>query len=282
MRRTVLVILIDMHVHSTYSDGTLPVEVIAKSAKRRHLSLISLTDHDTTAGLAPFASACKSYDIQGLCGIELSAEADYTLHILGYRISPSGTPQLDKALAEIRTHRDERNLEICSKLRKLGLGIEIEEVRALSRGEVVARPHIARLMIQKGYVHSNAEAFIKYLGMGAPAYVPRVRLSPEECVRLIADAGGVAALAHPAQTHLADDALDSLLKRLKGCGLWGIEAVYSGHSPEQIYYFLSLADKYGLFPTAGSDFHGANSPGIDLGMPVSEDFLPWARLGVKI
>ncbi len=275
-------ILIDMHVHSTYSDGTKSAEEIVRCAKRRHLSLISLTDHDTTAGLAPFAASCRANNISGLCGIELSAEADYTLHILGYRIPPSGAFELEKALAKIRTHRDERNTEICSKLRKLGLDIEIEEVQALSRGEVVARPHIARLMVTKGYVRSNAEAFCKYLGMGAAAYVPRVRLSAEESIHLISESGGLAALAHPAQTRLDSTSLELLIKKLKDFGLWGMESIYSGHSPEQIYSFLSLADKYGLFPTAGSDFHGANSPGIELGLPVSEDFLPWARLGIKI
>lgn len=274
-------ILIDMHVHSTFSDGTLSVEAIAKAAKRRHLSLISLTDHDTTSGLRPFTEACRANGIAGLCGIELSAEADYTLHILGFRITPQAK-ELETRLAEIRKYRDDRNVEICAKLQKSGMDITVEDAAAISGGEVVARPHIARLMVQRGYVSSNAEAFIKYLGIGGSAYVPRVRLSAEECVRLIADAGGVAVLAHPAQTKLDDAALKGLLGRLKEAGLWGLEAVYSGHSSEQIYHYLSLCDKFGLFPTAGSDFHGSNSPGIDIGMAVSENFLPWARLGINI
>lgn len=274
-------ILIDMHVHSNYSDGTFSVEAIVRAARRRHLSFVSLTDHDTTAGLLPFISACRKYSIEGLTGIELSAESDNTLHILGFRISHNCS-ELEQKLTEIRNYRDERNVQICSKLQKLGFDIQIEDVTALSNGQVVARPHIARLMIQKGYVFTVAEAFFKYLGLGGTAYIPRVRLLPEECISLIKQAGGVAVLAHPAQTHLDDDSMDQLLRKLKDYGLWGIEAVYSSHSPEQIYKYLSIANKFGLFPTAGSDFHGANSQVTDLGIPVSEDFLPWARLGVRI
>ena len=274
-------ILIDMHVHSNYSDGLLSVESIAQAAKRRHLSFVSLTDHDTTEGLAPFMSACKKYGVEGLQGIELSAESDFTLHILGFRIDRLNGP-LQNRLGEIRENRNLRNHVICKKLQELGLDIQIEDAEALSKGQVVARPHIARLMLQKGYVSSMGEAFVKYIGYGGSAHVQRTRLSAEECISLITGAGGLAVIAHPAQTYLDDEKMDQLLRRLKDNGLWGIEALYSGHSPEQIYNYLKLADKFDLYPTAGSDFHGSNSHGVELGIPVSEDFLPWARLGVKI
>ena len=274
-------ILIDMHVHSTYSDGTLSVESLVRAAKKRHLAFISISDHDTTAGIAPFMLECRKQCAQGLAGIELSAESDYALHILGFRINPDDT-KLEQRLTEIRNYRDMRNYEICKKLQGLGFDIQIENVTALSKGQVIARPHIARLMMKKGYVSSIAEAFIKYIGIGGSAYVSRIRLSAEECISLINGAGGLAVLAHPAKTNLDDDRMDELIGRLKDCGLWGIEAVYSGHSPEQIYKYLTLADKFGIFPTAGSDFHGGNGSGVDLGISVSEDFLPWARLGVKI
>lgn len=274
-------ILVDMHVHSTYSDGTLSVGALAAAAKRRHLAFISLTDHDTTDGLAPFIAACRANAIECLTGIELSADAEFTLHVLGYRISHDGAA-LENRLGYIRARRDERNAEICRRLQKLGMDVTIEEAAGLSRGQVVARPHIARLMIQKGYAASIADAFTRYIGLSGSAYVPRVRLSAEECISLISGAGGLAVLAHPAQTRLDDDRLEALVKKLRGYGLWGIEAGYASHSPEQIYKYLTLGEKYGLFPTAGSDFHGGNSPGIDLGVPVSEDFMPWARLGVKI
>ena len=274
-------ILIDMHVHSNYSDGTLSVGSIAKAAKKRHLAFISLTDHDTTEGLAPFMAACRENGVEGLSGIELSADSDFTLHILGFRIDPTNEA-LQKRLRDIRNNRDDRNHKICRKLQELGFDIHIEDVVLLSRGEVVARPHIARLMMQKGYVSSIGQAFTEYLGSGGKAYVPRERLSAEECISLITEAGGVAVLAHPVQTYLGDDELRSLLGRLKDHGLWGIEAIYPGHSPEQIYNYLKMAEMFDLYPTAGSDFHGSNSHGVELGIAVSEDFLPWARLGVKI
>lgn len=274
-------ILIDMHVHSNYSDGLLSVDSIAQAAKKRHLAFVSLTDHDTTEGLVPFMSACKEHGVEGLQGIELSADSDFTLHILGFRIDRFNGA-LQNRLGEIRENRNLRNHKICKKLQDLGLDIQIEDAEALSKGQVVARPHIARLMMQKGYVSSMGEAFIKYIGYGGSAHVDRTRLTAEECISLITDAGGLAVIAHPSQTYLEDEKMDRLLRRLKDNGLWGIEALYSGHSPEQIYKYLKLADKFDLYPTAGSDFHGTNSHGVELGVAVSEDFLPWARLGVKI
>ena len=278
--RAAPMILIDMHVHSRYSDGTLTPGQIAHEARRRGLALLALTDHDTTAGLAPFMRSCAGEGIKGVCGIELSAEAPFTLHILGYRISP-GAGELEARLDYIRERRDARNLLICEKLRALGVDIDIEEAREISGGYVVARPHIARLLINKGYAGIVAEAFTKYLGRGAAAYVACERFSAEECISLIRGAGGVAVLAHPFQCRLDDEGLEALLFRLKDAGLWGIEAVYGANSPETTYRHLKMARKFGLFTTAGSDFHGGNSPGVELGIPVSEDILPWARLGIR-
>lgn len=274
-------IFIDMHVHSTFSDGAYSVEAIAKAAKMRNLSLVCLTDHDTTSGLVPFTAACRRCGVNSLCGIELSAEADYTLHILGYRISP-GSSELEKRLEDVRKHRDVRNAEICAKLRALGMDIRLEDAEALSGGEVVARPHIAKLMVKRGYVSSGNEAFAKYLDRNGSAYVPRVRLSAEECITLIRGAGGLPVLAHPPQTLLGADELEKLVAKLKSVGLWGIESVYPGFSTTQIYDYLSLCDKYDMYPTAGSDFHGSAASGIGIGMAVGESFLPWARLGIKI
>ncbi|MDO5114931.1 MAG: PHP domain-containing protein [Synergistaceae bacterium] len=271
-------LMIDMHVHSRYSDGSLGTAQLAAAAKRRGLSLLALTDHDTTAGLPSFAEACSAEGIAALSGIELSAEAPYTLHILGYRIAPGG--RLEERLADIRNKRNARNLLICEKLRRLGLDVTEEEAKGISGGEVVARPHIARLLIKKGYVGSTAEAFTKYLDRGGAAYVERERLSAEECISLIREAGGLAVLAHPAQCRLDDDGLLALLARLKEAGLWGMEALYGANCAETTYKHLKMAGQMGLYPTAGSDFHDG-SRGTGLGMAVSEDFLPWARLRVR-
>lgn len=272
-------ITVDMHVHSTYSDGTCTPAQIARFARRQGLFMVALTDHDTTSGLAPFADACADEHIAGLCGIELSADAPYTLHILGYRITP-GSPRMEERLCYIRRCRKDRNIKICEKLRELGLDISVEEAENYSGGEVVARPHIARLLTEKGYVSGISEAFSKYLARGGAAYVPRVRLSAEECIALVRDAGGLAVLAHPHQTGLDEEGLCALITRLKDAGLWGIEAIYGSAPPDVTYGYLKLAKRFGLFATAGSDFHGGNKPDTAMGILVSDDFLPWARLGI--
>lgn len=270
--------LIDMHVHSVYSDGNCTVEQLARRAKRLGLSLLALTDHDTTEGLNPFLSACEKYGVPALTGLELAADEDFTLHILGYRIDPDDAG-LALKLAELRRRRGVRNAAICEKLQRLGMDISVEEVEAEANGEVVARPHIAAVLRKKGYVETMRKAFEKYIGLGRPAYVSRELMSAEDCIAAIKNAGGLAVMAHPYQAGLDSEELGELAGRLKDAGLWGIEAVYAGYSSEQTFELMKIAGKYSLYPTAGSDFH--SSGGDEIGMPVSEDFLPWARLGVR-
>lgn len=274
-------IRIDMHVHSIYSDGTYTPDALACAAKSRGLSFLTLTDHDTTEGLLDFEIACRRHSVQSLNGVELSAEAPYTLHILGYRIKP-GIRQLERRLEFIREHRNQRNLEICRKLRAHGLDIVYGDVEAEAHGCVVARPHIARALMKKGYVSSVHEAFAKYLSVGTPGYVQRERLTARECVELIVEAGGLPVLAHPAQTKLQGEEFDKLVYKLKDYGLWGLEAKYSKNSLYQNYDYMQEAKRFGLYPTAGSDFHGQPGQNIPLGIDVDENFLPWARLGLSI
>lgn len=272
--------IIDMHVHSRFSDGTFTPERLAAAAKRRGLSLMALTDHDTTAGLPSFMRACADCGVRGLTGIELSAEAPFTLHILGYRIRLKDAV-LESRLEDVRRARDARNDKICAKLNALGFDMTMDEVREASNGQVVARPHFARVMVRKGFVANETQAFIRYLDRRGAAYVARERLSAEECISLIRGAGGVASLAHPAQCRLPDDELEALIARLKEAGLWGLEALYGANSPEYTYHSMELAGKFGLYPTAGTDFHGDSSHIPDLGMTVCDELLPWARLNVK-
>ena len=275
------VIRVDLHTHSTDSDGTLSPEELVRHARRRGVAVLSLTDHDTTAGLESFLLACRQNGVRGIAGVELSAEASYTLHLLGYHFT-SGDPHMEAVLSGVRDHRDRRNGLICEKLQQLGVSVSLEDAQRETGGGVLARPHIARVLIRKGYARDMRDAFARYLGRGALAYVHRERLSPQECLELIAAAGGVAVLAHPSQTGLAPDDLEALLRRLRDSGLWGLECYTSSSRPDELFAHLRLAGKLGLHVTAGSDFHGGNRPGVDMGHVVEESLLPWARLGVTL
>ena len=274
-------ILVDLHVHSTCSDGTLRPADLPRRGAALGLSVLSLTDHDSTEGIADFLVSCRRHKIAGISGVELSAEFGGVLHILGYRFDPRD-PDLDREFAELCVGRDVRNREICLRLQKLGLDVSIEEVEAEAHGDVVARPHIARVMVRKGRVPDMTSAFVRYLAHDAPAYVPRYRLSPERCIGIIRKAGGVAVLAHPGQTTDDPETLRRILRELKESGLWGLECMSSRHTPEQVFTYLRIAAEMGLFPTAGSDYHGDNRPSVSLGVAVSEDLTPWARLGVSL
>ena len=272
--------LIDLHLHSTFSDGTFTPKELVLRGRGQGLSVLALTDHDTTAGLPEFRSACKRKGMSCVSGIELSAKFPGTLHILGYRID-SGDGEMEKALGRVQTGREERNRTMIRKLRDLGMDITMEEVQKEAGGDILGRPHMARVLVKKGYVPDVAAAFSRLLQKGAPAYEDRFRLSPSECIALIQKAGGVAVLAHPGQTTENTAYLKEILCRLKKDGLWGLECITPKHRAEQCIEYLSLAAEFSLFPTAGSDFHGSNTS-FTMGISVADDFLPWARLGVRL
>ncbi len=272
---------IDLHLHSTFSDGTRTPEELALLGKQRRLRVMSLTDHDTVSGIPRFLKGCRRCGLQGLAGVELSAEAPHTMHILGYAFDPA-SEELVRTLEHVRQGRGERNRRIFENLEKLDMPLSTEEVLREAGEEVLGRPHFAKAMVRRGYVKTTEEAFSRYLERGKPGYADRDRLSPEECIRLIRSAGGVAVLAHPVQTGLDDDALEALLKELKDQGLWGLESLYAMHTPEQQLSYLRMGDRVGLYPTGGSDFHGNNRSGRDLGISFEESSLPWARLGLEL
>ena len=269
-----------MHTHSNFSDGSCSPAELAELAQKRGVSILALTDHDTVEGLPSFVKECRKRSVTPLTGIELSAESDITIHILGYRLQKIHV--LKDALGKIVTFRNKRNALMIEKLRSLGLDIDISDVRNEAAGQIIARPHFASSMVRKGYVPDIASAFSRYLAEGAPAYVKRTGYSPADCVRIIRDAGGLPVLAHPSLAGLERVELTCLLRQLKECGLWGLECISSHCSGEDSYYFMKIADELSLFPTAGSDFHGRNRPGVSLGVQVTENFLPWARLGVEL
>lgn len=274
-------ILVDLHTHSTFSDGTFTPEALVRRAAKRHVAILSLTDHDTTSGLERFMSACRKEGIQGVRGVELSAEAPFTLHLMGYRID-GGNRALQEKLEGLRDNRRKRNEEMISKLVSLGASITMEEVIAESGGEVVARPHIARVLVSSGFVKDTASAFKRYIGRDCPAYVPSIRLAPHECLSVVLEAGGLPVLGHPGLMGLDENDLFKLLGDLKDHGLWGLECISGHHGAGDIYYWLKVAARFELFPTAGSDFHGVERPGTEIGVSVTESLLPWARLGVRI
>ena len=253
--------MIDLHAHTTCSDGTATVAELLQLAVDTGLSTLAITDHDTVAGCL---LAAPPDGLKVIHGVELSAEHEGTCHLLGYLIDPH-SPCWDQTGGRLRRWRDERNVMIIEKLQGLGLPIDLESVRSLAGDAVIGRPHMARVLLERGAVESVKDAFNKYLATGMPAYVPRRRLSPSDSIGLIHQAGGAAVLAHPYQLRLDDEALAKTVADLAGAGLDGIEVYYSQHTPEMVEQYGRLADRHGLIRTCGSDYHGAVKPGLELG-----------------
>jgi predicted metal-dependent phosphoesterase TrpH len=258
--------MIDLHMHSTCSDGTFAPDDLVREAKKAGLTAMALTDHDTVEGIAAARAEARRQGIAFLPGLEISAEYQPgTMHILGYGFDDNSATLLQR-LAYVQRCRRERNPRIVERLNGMGMALTIEEVEAASGGGLVGRPHFAKVLLDKGYVQSRQEAFDRYLAKGQSAYVDKVRLSPEESIEAIHAAGGLAVLAHPLQLKVEGDAaLEAILRRLKEAGLDGMECHYRNHTAEDTSRFLVLAEKVGLLVTGGSDFHGANRPHIRLG-----------------
>jgi predicted metal-dependent phosphoesterase TrpH len=253
---------------------------IVREARSRGIAVLALTDHDTIDGLHEFTRECARSQIRPVRGVELSACHPLTIHILGYRLDHGDV--LEEALVWVIDRRNARNREICRKLRELGIDVTVENIESEAKGRVISRPHFASWLVKNGHVPDVRTAFDKYLARGGAAYVRREGLSPGECVDVIRKSGGLPVLAHPSLTGLEGEAMDDLIADLKGSGLWGLECISSHCSSEQAYGYIALADRHGLFATAGSDFHGSKRPGVSLGVQVSENFIPWARIGVAM
>jgi len=262
--------LLDLHTHSTASDGTYSPEDIVLEAARKKLKYLSLTDHDTIEGLSKITSIPN--ELIFINGVEISAEFPKTLHILGYGFDPKQA-ELNRTLKELQDFRLSRNKKMIDNMKALGFDITLEELEKEAGGELIGRPHFANLFAMKGYVSSYQEAFDKYLDKGKPLYLNKKRLHPEKAIKLLRNAGGIPVIAHPYQTKLNDEKLEELIVELTDFGLMGIEVFYSQHTPEQIKFYKYLADKYRLLITAGSDFHGSTKPDIELGMNVEDELL---------
>lgn len=257
--------MIDLHTHSTFSDGTDTPEALVTKAVKSGLKAVALTDHDSTHGIPDFLAACDKHNFTGIAGVEISAEIETgTLHILGLRLDYAHK-ELNEHLDRVLDGRDWRNRQILTRLNELGLPLKWEEIAAAAGEDVVGRPHFAQVMLARRMVSSIKEAFDRYLAKGALAYVDRYRLLPKEGIRLINAAGGVAIIAHPYSWEPDYKALEEKLHDLRDAGLGGIEAYYSEHSPEQTIEYLRIAKRLGLIVTGGSDYHGIAKPGISLG-----------------
>lgn len=257
--------LIDLHTHTLASDGTDSPTALMEKARVAGLAAVAVTDHDTVAGLDEAEEAGRALGIRVIRGCELSTHTRYgEAHILGLWL-PRDVAPLEERLSHLRRKRCERNRGIVEKLRALGLNISLEEVRATATGSV-GRPHIAAVLAARGYVRDVGQAFREYLGSGGKAYLPKEVLEPEAAVRLLAGLGGTVCLAHPLLQKCPVPWLEGLVKRLSGCGLTAIEAWHSEHSQADTRLCVEWARRFGLGLSGGSDYHGANKPGVHLGV----------------
>jgi len=257
--------MIDLHSHSIFSDGTNTPEELVALAEQGGLSALALTDHDTTDGLPRFMAAGANSSVQTVSGIELSAEfGEVTLHILGLLFDPANQ-ELQAALQWVREGRTERNVQILEKLNRLGYNLTHDDVRKHSSDDLIGRPHFAAALIEKGHFKHKDKIFKQLLGKGKAAYVDRRRLTPEACVGLIRNAGGIAVIAHPGQMKLTARSLRRLVKKLKEHGLGGLEVWHPSHKEYQTASFLRICEEFDLAATGGSDFHGKLTPDLTLG-----------------
>jgi len=258
----------DLHVHSSASDGRLEPAEVVRLAADKSIEVLSLTDHDSMDGVAEALHTAESLPLLVIPGVELSARTAHgEAHVLGYFVDPQDRCFAQR-LCQRREGRDGRAREIVERLHSLGYGLSWERVCALANGGSVGRPHIARALVDRGYVADVQEAFDRLLGKGAPAYLPNRWLDAAEAVQWILEAGGLPVLAHPLQ-------IVQSLPSLMDAGLAGIEVYYAAYGPEDIAFLSGIAERYNLLQTGGSDFHGLQSPDAP---HLGQTSLPWEHV----
>jgi 3',5'-nucleoside bisphosphate phosphatase len=245
---------VDLHLHTSVSDGSQSPAATVREAEARGVTLIAITDHDTTEGVAEAMAAAEGTGVMVVPGVEIGADSDqHDVHILGYYLRWE-EPELQEALRVLREGRDLRNERILEKLGGLGAEVDPDRVREISGPGSVGRPHIAAAMVEAGHVGSQGEAFGRYLGRGKAAFVPRARLSPEEACRIIKQAGGIPVLAHGAKVGSRE-----VVRAALDAGIEGIEAFHSDHTGAEVESLLALAKARNLLVTGGTDSHGPHS-----------------------
>jgi predicted metal-dependent phosphoesterase TrpH len=262
--------LIDLHTHTTESDGTYSPAELVSAAKEIGLEALAVSDHDTFAGYEAAQPYAEAAGVRLLCGIELSTALgnpkERTAHLLGYFFKGPPSDGFRAWILRMQAARRDRNERLAKKLQSLGVDIRIEEVNALGRS-LAGRPHFAKLMMDKGYVPNIQEAFRRYLDESAPGYVDREEPLLEDAIRRVRDGGGISSLAHPVRLGKKNhDEEERLIGNLAEAGLQALEAYHSDHTARDSARYLEIAHKYGLKVTGGSDFHGGNKPSIRLGV----------------
>ncbi len=248
-------VIADLHLHTTASDGELSPSDLVALAPTQGLTTLAITDHDTLSGLEQALRAGLDHQVDVIPGVEISAIYDPgTLHILG--LFPHYPEGLEEWLSRIQRGREERLPRMIQRLKDLGVDLDTQDVRRLAGSAQIGRPHIARALIEKGYVRDFEEAFARYLAKGRPAYVDKEKLGPGEAIDLIRTFGGLPVLAHPFTLGLGDQALKAFVRDLARAGLAGIEVYYPEHTPSQTRLYASLASTFSLAATGGTDFHG--------------------------
>ena len=261
--------MIDLHTHSTISDGTdSPAEIVALGAGAG-LAALALTDHDTLDHLPEARAAADARGLRLVPGCEISCELDGrapgSMHLLVYFVDEAPGPLRDR-MGGLQAGRVERNDQILESLQSHGIGVTHDEVLAKAGPGSVGRPHIARVLMEKGYVGSIQEAFDRWLAKGKPAYFERVRLRPEESIELAHASGGVTVVAHPGSLDLDPGPLAELVAALAAAGLDGLECEYGRYTSEERTAYAELAARHGLAATGGSDYHGENKPDLRVGV----------------
>jgi predicted metal-dependent phosphoesterase TrpH len=265
--------MIDLHTHSTHSDGTLTPHELVSLAKKEGLATIALTDHDTINGIEDARNAAYESGITFIAGVELEIEfSKGEFHLLGLGLSKN-LDAFGKALEEVRAFRTERNVSMIRTMRSAGIDITLEEVEQIAEGDVIARPHFAKVLIKKKVIKTVDEAFDKYLEKGRPFYYPKKVLSLSDAIALIKASGGLPVIAHPFSLLLSWQELKETLLEFKKKGLLGVEAYHPQHDSRTCSKLVEFAKENGFFVSGGSDFHGHNTPGIKLG---------YAPIGKKI
>ncbi len=262
----------DLHIHSTYSDGSYkPVEII-KMAREKNINTIAIADHDTVGGVEEAIVNGKKNKINIIPAIELSTlRGKAEIHILGYHIDYMDKKLLAK-IKEIFTARITRASKMVELLNKNGIDITFNQVKNIAGDDYIGRPHIARAMVEAGYIDEIADAFTAdYIGNGGKAYVAKYKISPEDAIKIIKEARGIPVLAHPIFINHGQPMLRDDIQELQNHGLQGIEVYHSKHSNQDSVYYKKIAEELNLLITGGSDFHGENSPGVKIGDVILAD-----------